>query len=89
MFGPDDPGYSTGTLRAYGAHPERWYEERQRAHDLVGRAMSCVVGGTVADLRRARRAVGDAVRLFVRTGLTRDQAVDQVVSLAQSLGGLE
>lgn len=56
---------------------------------FVGHAMRHVVGRSPYNLMHARRAVGEAIRLFVATGLTREQAVEQVISLAETLGALE
>jgi uncharacterized protein YoaH (UPF0181 family) len=89
MFGPDDPGYSAATLRSFHEHPAQWHAERNHARQLVGCAAGHVVCGTAADLRQAQRAINQAIRLFMTTGLSRGQAVDQVVSFAEMLGSLE
>jgi hypothetical protein len=89
MFGPDDPGYSAETISTYQTHPARWYAHREHARALVGCAVGHVVCGTSEDLRRARQAVNRAIALFQATGLTRAQAINQVISLAEMLGSLE
>jgi hypothetical protein len=89
MFGPNDPGYSAATIRAYQSHPERWYAHHGHARTLVGCALGHVVVGTVEDLHQAKRAVSRAIQLFMKTGMTRDQAIDQVLTFAQMLGSLE
>ena len=65
-----------------------WHAHRS-ARALVGVAVGHVVCGTTEDLRRAKQAVSRAVALFMATGFTRDQAVAQVVALAEMLGSLE
>jgi hypothetical protein len=75
MFGPDD---SVG-----------WYTRRDQARSLVGCAVDHVACGSDADLWLAKQAVNQAIRLFMMTGLTRDQAIQQVVSFARMLGALE
>lgn len=64
-------------------NPER------RARALVGCAYGHAVVGTAEDLRQAKRAIGRAIQFYMASGLTRDQAVSQVVTLAQMLGELE
>jgi hypothetical protein len=89
MFGPDDPGYSAETIDTYYAHPARWYAERDRARQLVGCAVGHVTCGTAPDLRQAKRAINHAIQIYMATGLTRGQAVAQVISFAEMLGSLE
>lgn len=60
-----------------------------RARTLVGCAFGHVVVGTAEDLRQAKRAVSRAIQFYRAAGLTRDQAINEVVSYAQLLGELE
>lgn len=89
MFGPDDPGYSAETIRTFREQPERWHAERDHAWQLVGCAVGHVSCGTDVDLRQAKHAINRAIQLFMMTGLTRRQAVDQVISFTEMLGSLE
>jgi hypothetical protein len=67
----------------YSRNPER------HARALVGCAFGHTIVGTAEDLRQAKRAIGRAIQFYMAAGLTRDQAVNQVITLAQMLGELE
>jgi hypothetical protein len=72
-------------------------DEWQQGHVLVGQAMGHVRSAQGArtprtpeqNLQMAGRAVGRAFQLFVRSGLTKQQAIDRIVALSQTLGSLE
>ena len=73
-------------------------DEWQQGHVFVGQAMGHIRSAHTAraaqrtpeqDLQRAGRAVGRAFQLFVRAGLTKEQAVERIVSLSQTFGSLE
>jgi hypothetical protein len=69
-----------------------------QGHVFVGQAMGHIKTASDArvaqrtpeqDLQMAGRAVGRAYKFFLMAGLTQAQAVDRIVSLAQSFGSLE
>lgn len=77
-------------------------DDWSRAHVLVGQAMGQMQQAAAPpprgtrrphtpaeDLQRAGRALGRAYQLFLRAGLTKDQAVTRITSLAQMFGSLE
>lgn len=77
-------------------------DDWSQAHVYVGQAMGQMQQATAApprgmrrphtpqeDLQRAGRSLGRAFQLFLRAGLTKDQAVERITSLAQTFGSLE
>ena len=73
-------------------------DEWHQGHVFVGQAMGHIKTASAnrsvlrtpdQDLQMASRAVGRAFQLFVRAGLTKEQAVDRIVSLSQTFGSLE
>lgn len=89
MFGPNDPGYSVATMRAYRTNPDTWYARRGEAGALLGCAMGCIVSGKADDIKRAKRAVSHAMQIYMSTGLTQEQAANEIVTFAQTLAQLE
>jgi len=74
------------------------FDDWQRGHVFVGQAMGHIRTARSARsaqrtpeqaLQQAGRAVGRAYQLFVRAGLTKEQAVQRIVSLAETFGSLE
>ncbi len=79
------------------------FDEWQQAHVFVGQAIAHMnnAGGAqqprrgerqrtpAQDLQRAGRSVGHAYQLFLRSGLTKQQAVDRITSLVQTFASLE
>lgn len=59
------------------------------ASTLIGCAVGHVCVGTAEDLQQARRAITRAIGLYMAAGLTRDQALNQVIAFTQTLGALE
>ena len=77
-------------------------DDWSQAHVYVGQAMGQMQQATVSpqrgmrrprtpeeNLQRAGRALGRAYQLFLRAGLTKDQAVARITSLAQTFGSLQ
>ena len=71
-----------------------WY----RGHVFVGQAMGHVRRARSSrsaqrtpeqDIQRAGQAVGRAYQLFLRAGLTKEQAIERIVALSQTFGSLE
>jgi hypothetical protein len=79
------------------------YDDWNQAHVLTGQAIAHMQqAGTQRpqrgerrkrtpeqDLQRAGRSLGRAFQLFLSAGLTKEQAVQRIVSLAQTFGSLE
>lgn len=77
------------------------FDEWQQAHVFVGQAIAHMNNAGTApqrgeqqrtpaqDLQRANRSVGYAYQLFLRAGLTKQQAVDRITSLVQTFASLE
>jgi hypothetical protein len=70
-------------------YPEQCYAYHRCARALVGCAVGHAVVGTAEDVRQAKRAVARAIQLFRASGMSREQAAEQVVAYAQSLEALE
>jgi len=73
-------------------------DEWHQGHVFVGQAMGHIKTARAnrsvqrtpeQDLQRAGQAVGRAYRLFLMAGLTKEQAVERIVSLSQTFGSLE
>ena len=73
-------------------------DEWHQGHVAVGQAMGHIRTARSArseqrtpeqDLQRAGQSVGRAYQLFVRAGLTKEQAVERIVALSQTFGSLE
>ena len=73
-------------------------DEWHQGHVFVGQAMGHIKSARFTrstqhtpeqNLQRAGQAVGRAYQLFLRAGLTKEQAVQRIVSLSQTFGSLE
>ena len=74
------------------------FDDWNQGHVFVGQALGHIKSAYSAssaqrtpeqDLQRAGQAVGRAYQLFLRAGLTKEQTVVRIVSLAQTFGSLE